>query len=194
MITMETVQRDTQGRFTSKKSSSSNPPDLVNFRITNPIVYIKYWWKRIMANEGIEFRLKVKPITALAIATIAFSLAFGLGAATKENSITQAPTPTPNLWKETALKGTLKEVEGQPMKYFLLGSGDEAITLEIGERNLATLSGKRVLAVGSYNQKQKILVVTDLQNLEVLPSTTPTPTPTPTYEPSPTQTPPTASL
>ena len=25
--------------------NTTNPPDLLNFKITNPLVYIKYWWK-----------------------------------------------------------------------------------------------------------------------------------------------------
>lgn len=179
------VTRDSQGRFVStQKTSPSNPPDLVSFRITNPIVYIKYWWKKIMANEGIEFRLKVRPITALAIATIAFSLAFGLGAATTQNAApSSTPTPTPNLWKETALKGVLKQVGNQ---LFLLTTGDEAVTLQTAS-DAGSFIGRKVLVVGSYNQKQKTLIVSDIQNLEALPSPTPTPTPTeiPTPEPTP---------
>jgi len=60
--------RDSSGKFVSKtdplkvppisvttntdqRVSTTNPPDLVNVKITNPLVYIKYWWKRIMANK-----------------------------------------------------------------------------------------------------------------------------------------------
>jgi len=184
-----------------QKVNTDNPPDLVNLKITNPLVYIKYWWKRIMANEGIDFRLRVKPITAIAIAVIAFSLAFGLGGVVfpfafpwlKINNqiTTPSPTPTPEIWKETALKGTLRKTTTVPIKFFLLTSSDEAVTLEAPNYiNLNSLVGKRIFASGNYNKKAKILIITDVQDLEVL-STTPVPIPTssPTPSPSPSPTP-----
>lgn len=135
-----------------------------------------------MANEGIEFRLKVKPITALAIAFLSFSLAFGLGSATAPTT-TPTPSPTPNPWKETALKGIIKQVGSQ---FFLLTTGDEAVTIQTAS-DAASFIGRKVLVVGSYNQKQKTLIVRDIQNLENVPSLTPTPILTPT--PAPTETP-----
>lgn len=185
-----------------QKSTTNKPPDLVNFRITNPIVYIKYWWKKIMANEGIDFRLKVRPITAIAIAVVAFSLAFGLGGVVLPIAIpglkinnkivtsTSTPTPTPIEWEETALKGTLSKTSSQPPKFYLITStSPKAITLQVPENiNLDPLVGKRILAVGTYNSKDKILKVSDVQDLEVL-STTPVPIPTTTPTPSPTPSP-----
>ncbi|MEK7498192.1 MAG: hypothetical protein AAB656_04730 [Patescibacteria group bacterium] len=210
--------RDYHGRFTSKADPSSippisvttnqtgninttNPPDLLNFKITNPLIYIKYWWKRIMANEGMELKFKVKPITAISMAVVAFSLAFGLGGVVfpfafpwlkiNGTNITQSPTPSPNEWRETALKGILKKTIIPPIRFFLLTSSDEAITLQPPNNiDLSSLVGKRILATGNYNQKQKLLIITDVQDLEVL-STTPIPIPTstPTPIPQPTSTP-----
>jgi len=120
--------RDSSGKFVSKvdplkvppiivtneteRINTTTPPDLVNVKITNPLVYIKYWWKRIMANEGIDLRLKVKPLTVFGVSLIAFSLAFGLGGVVlpvafpglKLNGIIfPSPTPTPEIiWKDTA--------------------------------------------------------------------------------------------
>lgn len=173
-----------------------NPPDLVSFKITNPIVYIKYWWKKIMSNEGIEVKIKAKPITVFGIALIAFSLAFGLGGIVLpsffpwikyDNNQVAAPTATPQpvVLKDTALKGTLAKSGSNPDKFYLITTSTQAVTLEIPDGfNLTTLVGKRILVVGSYNQKEKILKVEDIQNLEVL---TKTPIPVPTVVP--TQTP-----
>ncbi len=180
--------------------STSNPPDLVNVKITNPLVYIKYWWKRIMANEGLEAKIKVKPITAIAIAVALFSLAFGLGGIVFpfafpwlkiNNQVVNntSLTPIPTEWKETAIKGTLKKTTIDPVKFFLLISSDEAVTLQVPQGiNLTTLVGRRILATGNYNQKQKLLIVSDVQDLEVL-STTPIPIPTNSPSPKPTDTP-----
>src|SRR3989344_1281594 len=111
-----------------KPIKTSNPPDLVSFRITNPIVYIKYWWKKIMAHEGIEVKFKAKPVTVFGVALIAFSLAFGLGGVTLpfvfpwmklQNSgvVVISPTPTPNEWREAAVKGTLKKTNTSPVRF-----------------------------------------------------------------------------
>jgi len=217
--------RDSSGKFVSKtdplkvppisvttntdqRVSTTNPPDLVNVKITNPLVYIKYWWKRIMANEGIDLRLRVKPLTVFGVSLIAFSLAFGLGGVVlpvafpglKLNGILYpSPTPTPEtIWKDTALKGTLTKSNTIPVKFYLVTTSTEAVTLEVPVGfNLITVVGKRILAVGTYNSKDKVLEVEDIQDLEVLPNTqvpiptsppTPTPTPSPNLTPTPTVT------
>ena len=113
-----------------------------------------------------------------------------------EKATQPSPTPTPDIiWKDTALKGTLTKSNTTPVKFFLVTTSTEAVTLEVPVGfNLITLVGKRILAVGTYNSKDKVLEVEDIQDLEVL-STTPVPiptsppTPTPTPSPSPTPTP-----
>jgi len=153
-----------------------------------------------MANEGLEAKVKVKPITAIAIAVSLFSLAFGLGGVVfpfafpwlkLNNQVVNnaSPTPIPSEWKETAIKGTLKKTTTDPVKFFLLISSDEAVTLQVPQGiNLTSLIGRRILATGNYNQKQKLLIVSDVQDLEVL-STTPIPIPTNSPTPKPTEIP-----
>jgi len=161
-----------------------------------------------MANEGIDLRLRVKPLTVFGVSLIAFSLAFGLGGVVlpvafpglKLNGILYpSPTPTPEtIWKDTALKGTLTKSNTIPVKFYLVTTSTEAVTLEVPVGfNLITVVGKRILAVGTYNSKDKVLEVEDIQDLEVLPNTqvpiptsppTPTPTPSPNLTPTPTVT------
>ncbi|WKZ25615.1 MAG: hypothetical protein QY322_04520 [bacterium] len=180
--------------------NTTTPPDLVNLKVTNPLVYIKYWWKRIMANEGIEVKFKAKPLTVFGVALIGFTLLFGIGGVVLpiffpwmkfNNSIISTPTntPTPEILKDTALKGILTKTNTNPVKFYLITTSTEAVTLEIPVGfNLNTLVGKRILAVGTYDSKNKILEVEDIQDLEVL-STTPVPIPTTTPTPKPTETP-----
>jgi len=136
-VTAKKQTRDSEGRFikegetnipaisftTSQNQNvkTGDVPDLVNFKVTNPLVYIKAWWKKIMANEGLEFKFKAKPITAIAISIALFSLVFGLGGfvfptlfpflnINNTSNIVATSSPTPNSdWRETALKGTLKK-------------------------------------------------------------------------------------
>ncbi|GEM_PF-769113 len=177
-----------------------NPtPPIVNFQVNNPVLYLKYWWKKIMNNEGIDLRLRARPLTVFGVALIAFSLAFGLGGVVLpfaipglkfNNKPTTAPSSVPAIvWKDTALKGILKSTTSTPPKFYLLGSSDEAITLEVPATvNLTALIGKRILAIGTYDSSDKILKVIDVQDLEVL-STTPLPIPTSTPTPVPTPSP-----
>lgn len=181
--------------------NTTNPPDLLDVKITNPLVYIKYWWKRIMANEGLDLRLRARPITVFGVAIIAFSLAFGLGGVVlptflpwiKINNATVYGTPTPTppsqILKDTALKGTLTKTNTEPTKFYLVTTSTEAVTLIVPDGfNLTSLVGKRILVVGMYDLKNKKLEVKDIQDLEVL-STTPVPIPTTTPTLKPTETP-----
>src|SRR3989344_8841805 len=210
-------KRDVDGKFIPKEDvtklppisvsvnnptsvNTTNPPDLVNLKVTNPLVYIKYWWKRILANEGLDMRVRAKPLTVFGLAIIIFSGVFGLGGIVfpkffpniKFNGVVvtnQTPTPQPEILKDTALKGTLTKTNTNPPKFYLITTSTEAVTLEIPVGfNLSTLVGKRILAVGSYDSKNKVLEVEDIQDLEVL-STTPVPIPTTTPTPKPTETP-----
>ena len=211
-------KRDGSGKFVDKEDvtklppiivttnnptsvNTTNPPDLLNFKITNPLVYIKYWWKRILANEGLEMKIKAKPLTVFGLALIIFSGVFGLGGIVfpyffpgfKFNNfgINQqaTQTPQPELLKDTALKGTLTKTNTNPPKFYLITTSTEAVTLEIPDGfNLLPFVGKRILAVGTYDSKNKTLEVEDIQDLEVL-STTPVPIPTTTPTLKPTETP-----
>lgn len=180
--------------------NTTNPPDLLNVKVTNPLVYIKYWWKRIMANEGIDMRFRAKPLTVFGVALIGFTILFGIGGVVLpvffpwmkfSNNIiaTTSPTPQPEILKDTALKGTLTKTNTNPPKFYLITTSTEAVTLEIPVGfNLNTLVGKRILAVGTYDSKNKVLEVEDIQDLEVL-STTPVPIPTTTPTLKPTESP-----
>lgn len=175
---------------------TTNPPDLVNLKITNPLVYIKYWWKKIMANEGIEMKVRARPVTVFGVALIAFSLAFGLGGVVfptffpwvkiNGNAVTTAtPTPQPEILKETALKGILTKTSSNLPKFYLVTTSTEAVTLKIPEGfDLQSFVGKRILADGIYDAKNKILEIKDIQDLEVLSKT---PIPIPTVTPKPTE-------
>ncbi|MBP9759662.1 hypothetical protein KBD45_08275 [Candidatus Dojkabacteria bacterium] len=185
---------------TKTSVNTTNPPDLVNIKITNPLVYIKYWWKKIMANEGLEVKIKAKPLTVFGVALIIFSLTFGLGGVVLptffpwvkiNNEITMNPSPSPSpiVVKDTALRGKLTKTNSIPSKFYLVTSSTEAVILNVPTGfNLNLLVGKRILAVGIYDSKNKILEVKDIQDLEVL-SATPVPIPTTTGAPNPTETP-----
>ena len=149
-----------------------------------------------MGNEGIDFRFRIRPLTAIAIAAVIASIGFGVGNFVLPYKLpffeykTPKPsaTPKPVEWKETAYIGTLKYSEITEKFFLVTSSSAEAITLDVPDNiNLTPLIEKRILAAGNYNKSQRILVVADAKDLEVLPkSPVPIPTNSPTAAPSPT--------
>ena len=166
-------------------------PPLV--QVTNPVTYLRRWWDRVMSKEGIDFRFTIHPITAILISAVIATIGFGVGRFVLPESVkvpffefgtppTYRPTSSPlSEWKETAFTGKL-QYSVSTQKYFLITTSAEAITLEVpANLNLLPLVSKRIMAVGIYNKTTKLLKVSDVKDLEVLPNT---PIPIPTIEPT----------
>ena len=185
-------------RVKNKAPKISHEPPIVDFKVRNPITYIKNWWKKIIGNEGVEIKIKVRPITTLLIVALVLTGTYGLGVITallakipmiKDVLPTpipsQTPQPTSNPWKETAFSGTLR-FSTVTQKYYLSTSSAEAITLDVPlSINLSKLVGKKIFAVGKYNKTTDILIISDISGLVILPAST---QPIPTFTPTPTPT------
>jgi hypothetical protein len=171
-------------------------PPLVSLQVTNPVTYLKSWWKKLIGNEGVKLTLQIKPVTAFILAAIICGAGFGVGRLTVPEPLltllplapSPTPSPTPNPWIDAAFTGKLQSADG---KYFLVTTSSQASNLQAPQEiNLAKLIGKRILAVGSYNKTTKTMKVTDTTDLEILPaSPLPLPTVTPTPSPVPAPTP-----
>ena len=171
---------------------NTKTPPLVDLKVTNPVEYIKLWWKKIIGNEGIDFRLHFHPLTAIAIALAIASVGFGIGRFVMPFSIpffsynqgSPSPSPKSDEWKETAFTGVL-QFSSTTSKYFLTTtSASEAISLQTPANiDLQSLVGKRILVIGNYNKSERLFVTSDAKDLEILPKT---PIPIPTTPPTPT--------
>jgi hypothetical protein len=214
--TSTTPLRDEKGRFiksatgitystspTSKSESDAQistynitkqrtDPPLLFLRISNPVTYIKRWWKRLIGNEGLELRLRVKPLTAITIAVALGLFGFGVGrVSVPANSpiikyIPQlAALPTANPWRETAFSGTLRSTNGN---IYLFTTESEALTLKVPSNlSLSNYVGKRILAKGLYNENQRLLNIVKAEDVELLnikPLKIPTIVPPPDQRPS----------
>lgn len=174
-------------------------PPLVDVKVTNPVTYLRRWWDKVMGKEGIDFRFTIHPITAVLITATIVAVSFGAGRYSINIPFLnyqflnyqlvgfESPKPTSTAtpkeeWKETAFTGTL-HFSQTTNKYFLqVTSSSEAIILKIPANiDLSDLVGKRILAFGSYNKTQRLLIVSDTKSLEVLPKS---PVPIPTFEPT----------
>lgn len=170
---------------------STKEPPLIDVKVTNPVTYLKRWWARVMGSEGVDFRFRIHPITAVLCVFAVAVAAFGAGRYSIKipflNYQVASPAPSPQeVWKETAFTGTL-QYSGITKKYFLqVTSSSEAITLQVPEGiDLGNLIGRRIFATGNYSKSTRTLVVADAKDMEILPKS---PVPIPTLEPTSTPT------
>jgi hypothetical protein len=166
---------------------------LVEVKVTNPVTYLKNWWNKVIANEGVDFRFHIRPLTAIAMTLVVALVGFGVGRFSLnipflKYEVIGSPTPvvTTEVWKETAYTGTLQYSQTTSKYYLMITSSSELITLQLPENlDLSDFVGKRILAIGKYNKSGKILVVSDAKSLEILSKS---PVPIPTFSPSPSPT------
>ena len=178
-----------------KQDLRKKEPPLIDIKVTNPVTYIKSWWKKIIGNEGIDFRFRVRPLTAISISIIVVTVSMGVGRFVLpfeipffEYTSDIEPTSAPDLWRQTAFTGILRR-SIPTKKFYLVTNSSEAIPLMIPENvDLSDLIGERIFAAGKYNPEDRMLVVEDASSMEVLPEKiepVPTIVPTPTPEPEP---------
>jgi len=182
--------RDYSGKFVPKPD-----PPLVDIKVTNPVTFLKLWWQKVIANEGVDVRLRIKPLTAIAVALILAAGGFGLGKITfsSKNPIVKylpqlAPTPTTSPWVESASIGILRFSQTTKKFYLELTTGATTPLNVPSNINLTKYIGKRIFAAGNLNTQTGILTVIDASDLEILPNL-PTVIPTVPLTPTPTQIP-----
>lgn len=165
-------------------------PPLVDLKVTNPLTYIKSWWRRIIGNEGIDFRLRVKPLTAIAITVIVVTVSMGIGRfvfpfkipffvyTTEEGTAVLDEAE----YRDTAFTGELRHVL-LTGRYYLITGSSEAINLQVPENvDLKDFVGRRIFATGKYHEATRTLLVVNAADLELLPTEVES---VPTTEPDP---------
>lgn len=184
-------------------TSEDSTPPLLSFKVTNPITYLKLWWRKVMYNEGIDFRFRIHPVTAVVIVAVilggTFSAWFIVSAlrtvpVVKDFLPSPTPlpvvTPTPDPNRPAAYSGILRK--GTDGRFYLQTGDGQAVNLIIPSNvSLEKYIGKRIFATGTYNTQTQFLTVTDATDLEVLPqqavvvpTINPSPTPAPTTTPT----------
>lgn len=170
-------------------------PPLIDVKVTNPITYIKSWWKKIIGNEGVDLHVKIRPLTAIAISIIVLTVTLGIGKFivpfnvpffVYTSKITPTPVPGGSEYRDTAFSGTLRHTP-LTSRYYLITSSSEAITLEVPDNiDLKGFVGRRIFATGKYYDRTRTLLVTEATDLELLPEEIEA---IPTIEATPTQVP-----
>lgn len=159
---------------TARINKSSLPP-LVSFSITNPVTYLKLFWKRVMSNEGIDLRLKIKPLTAITIVLgfLGISTSLGIGAGWWLNTLAKTPivgqfVPLPNTSKQISATGKI-QYNTKTRVVYLLTANSQLITLELPDTvAISGFSGKEVIVSGRYDSEKRVLAVEKNDDLQLL--------------------------
>lgn len=138
-------------------------PDPPIFTIRNPITYIKRWWNKTLAKEGVDFKLgfKIRPITAVLIASIIISGGVSSGV-TALILKTFFPTSSPILHRQIIQQGTIqKSATGG----FYLTSTDQSMW-KLKAKNLNInfndQIGKQVTVTGNMTKENNVIEVSEV--------------------------------
>ncbi len=146
----------------NEQEQKDEEPPLINVKITNPVTYLKHWWKKIIANEGIDLRLRVRPLTAIAMGVATVSILTGTGFTIARFYYLPVIVPNSLVSKTTSLVGTIHKSNKQ---YFLI-SDNKVYTLNYSGDNLADLINKRVLVVGKLSSSDSVIDSDQITQLE----------------------------
>lgn len=142
----------------NNKYSEKNDPPLVAVSVTNPVTYLKLFLKRLLKNEGIDIRLKIKPLTVIAC-VLALSTAFGTGFNVAQIFF---PTSSPLLHRSITLQGNIQRSEtGQ---YYLSLPDNSIWTLKPTNTNM-NLQGainKQVMVKGNITAEANVIEVKEV--------------------------------
>jgi hypothetical protein len=167
------------GRFLSPESGISPvpprprapiDPPLVSLSVTNPITYIKKWWKSLVHNEGVDIRFRIRPLTALLIslgfAIVLFGGGYSFGVL---NSYLPVPiplislAPTINPIREVGYTGIIRRTQEN---YFIeIGNGEMILVNSKDMTDIEKFVGKRVLTSGTLDTTSNIYTPKDLSEI-----------------------------
>ncbi|MBI4035787.1 hypothetical protein HY383_02475 [Candidatus Daviesbacteria bacterium] len=138
----------------------SDPPIVT---VRNPITYIKKWWNKILAKEGIDFKMgfRIKPITAVLIASVIISGGVSSGV-TALVLKTFFPTSSPILHRQIIQQGTIqKSATGG---FYLTSSDSSMWKLKSKNPNInfADQMGKLVTVTGNMTKETNLIEVSEI--------------------------------
>lgn len=146
----------------NNKYSEKNDPPLVAVSVTNPVTYLKLFLKRLLKNEGIDIRLKIKPLTVIAC-VLALSTAFGTGFNVAQMFF---PTSSPLLHRSITLQGNIqKSSSGQ---YYLSLPDNSLWTLRPKTNNIDLTDNinKQVMVKGNLTAESNVIEVKEVISFE----------------------------
>lgn len=139
------------------KYKKDDPP-LVDLKITNPVKYLKLWLKRLLKNEGIDIRVRIRPLTAIAIG-VAFATFFaGTGFSAAQIFF---PTSSPILKREVSYQGTIQKGENGYF-YMILPNGAMYKLTPKSRLNMDSYINKSAIIKGNLTREPNVINVSEV--------------------------------
>lgn len=168
-------------KVTHTDKYQKDDPPLIDVKVTNPVTYLKLWLGRLLRNEGIDFRFRVRPVTAIFIA-LTFAVAIG-GTSFSIAKWYFLPVLVPtNLIAKTSYTGTLQRSNDQ---FILVTPNYQAYIIKnSSNEELSNFLDKNVFATGKVNKQSNTLDIIGISEIEkqsqepqnIVPSTPPSTT------------------
>lgn len=146
---------------TDKYSEKDDPP-LVDVKVTNPVTYLKKWLDKLLKNQDIDIRLRIKPF-----ATIGLGLAF-LAVSGTSFSIGRYlfPNSSPIFHREVIYQGSVQKTD---QGIYLALPNSDLYTLKLKEKsivNFNTLQEGQALVKGNLTVQPFVIEVSEIIPLE----------------------------
>lgn len=142
-------------KTTHTNTYKKEDPPLFNLQMTNPVTYLKRWWTRVMANEGIIFSFRIRPLTAVLLI-----LALGAAGGTSFSLVRVFfPTSSPIFHRGVIYQGLLQETSAGD--YYLVLPDNSLYRLN-SKTNLSGLANHRVMVKGNLTKEPNVIDVKEI--------------------------------
>lgn len=141
-----------------EKYSEKNDPPMVDLKVANPVTYFKKWVGKLLNNQDIDLRLKIKPF-----ATIGLIIAFtAVGTTTFSIGRYFFPNSSPIFHRPISLQGIVQRSQtGQD--YLSLPDGSLwGLKPANGKVNLTNVAGKQVTIKGNLTAEANVINVSEV--------------------------------
>lgn len=136
-------------------------PPLIDLKVTNPVTYFKLWLKRLLKNEGIDLRVRIRPLTAIALG-LAFATFFaGTGFSVAKIFF---PNSSPILKREVIYQGTVQKTDTGD--YFISLPDSSLYKLRSSKVDFNKYLNRQVLLKGNLGREPNIISVTNVMAFE----------------------------
>lgn len=149
-------------KVTKTDKYQKEDPPLLDIKITNPVTYLKLFLRRLLQNEGIDIKVRIRPLTA-----IAMFLAFATFFAGTGFSVAQLffPNSSPILKRQVTFEGIVKRTDNGA--YYLSLSDNQLYRLQPKtSADYRQYINKEVLVKGNLTKEPNVIDVTGIDVFE----------------------------
>ncbi len=142
-------------KTTQTNTYKKDDPPLIDLKMTNPVTYLKRWWTRVMANEGIIFSFRIRPFTAVLLI-----IALGVASGTSFSLVKIFfPTSSPIFHREVIYQGQLQKTSTGD--YYLVLPDNSLYRLNLKTKTIDLVS-ERVMVKGNLTGEPNVIDVKEI--------------------------------